>query len=950
MKSDLEELCLEAGKMEFGVRRTEFLHHHPELLDARLVEELAEAVRAAVRVDIPKASTLAEAAVAIAGELGQDETQARAFRSKANAAWFRGDCRYAVDLFQKAARLFEQAGNMNEVGRTLSSSIQSLSLLGEYDNAFRAAERARDIFTNLNEQWRVARLTINVANIYHRQNRYSEALSAYEDAYRELLPHKDMEGLGVALHNVAVCLIALDDFRGAMESYQRMRALCEEQKMPLLVAQADYNIAYLHYLRGEYTKALDLLRATREMCQSNGDRYHLGLCDLDQSEIYLELNLVEEAIEMAQASLDRFLSLGMNYEACRSRMNLAIAMSLQGDSARALELFSSAKEMAQQEDNEVLPALIDLYRALVLYDCGELADAEKLCRDALSVFASTPLPSKHVLCNLLLARILFRAEDSEGSARQCDAALNILKNLDAPILLYQVHLLRGQIFESAGDTDRASALYQEARGELETLRSSLQRDELKIGFMRNRLEVYSRLIQLCLNDSMRDSSAEEAFGYVEAAKSRTLRDLIFAGPQQNDIDAKEHETDRHAKALRKELNWYYHRIEREQCSADGISTSRLQALKQQAGEREHRLLHLLREAPASAAVGAAILNSQTASLAEIRGALGPEATLVEYFAVDGQIHAAVGSAKNLKILRIACASQVMQGLRMLRFQLSKLRLDSTYVSRFAAPLLRATQGHLQALYRDLIEPIEDLLGTKDLVVVPYGPLHSLPFHCLFDGERYIVDKFNVCYEPSASIFAHSHRQQSRRTGPSLIIGVDDPRMPFIREEVEAVAKAVPEPKVLWGPEATEQALREYGVQSRLIHIATHGCFRQDSPMFSSIRLADSYLSLYDLYRTNLPAGLLTLSGCVTGLDVVEEGDELIGLTRGLLYAGAQSLLLSLWDVDDRSTSEFMREFYGELAKGSRKADALRIAMLRLREQYNHPYYWAPFKLIGRAFA
>ncbi len=933
-----------------GAHRTEFLHHHRQLLDTHVVDELADAVRAAVRVDIPKASILAEAAVAIAGELGQDETLARAFRSKANAAWFKGDCRHAVGLFQTAAQLFEQARNMNEVGRTLSSSIQSLALLGEYDTAFRAADRARDIFTKLNEPLRVARLTINVANIYHRQNRYSEALSAYEAAYRELLPHKDMEGLGVALHNVAVCLIALDDFRGAMESYRRMRALCEEQNMPLLVGQADYNIAYLHYLRGEYTEALDLLRATREMCQKNGDSYHLGLCDLDQSEIYLELNLVEEAIEMAQASLDHFLSLGMNYEACRSQMNLAIAKSLQGETMRALELFSGAKEMARQENNRVLPALIDLYRALVLYDCGEFVEAETLCRDVLNFFGSTSLPSKHAFSRLLLARILFQTGNSQASAGECDEALTILNNLDAPILLYQVHLLRGQILESAGKTTRAYELYQHARHELETLRSSLQRDELKIGFMRNRLEVYSRLIQLCLQDKTRDSSAEEAFGYIEAAKSRTLQDLIFAGPQQKDINAEEHETDQHVKNLRKELNWYYHRIEREQCSPDGISAGQLQALKQQAREREHQLLHLLREAPASAAVGAALLNSKIASLSEVRCALGPETTLVEYFAVNAQIHAAVISAKDLKILRIACASGVMQSLRMLRFQLSKLRLDPAYVSRFATSLLRATQGHLQGLYRDLIAPIENVLGTEDLIVVPYGPLHSLPFHCLFDGKRYLVDNFNVCYAPCASIFAHSHRQQRQDSRPSLIVGVDDPRMPFIRDEVESVAKVVPEPRVLWGAEATEQALREYGAQSRLIHIATHGCFRQDSPMFSSIRLADSYVSLYDLYRINLPAELLTLSGCVTGLDVVDEGDELIGLTRGLLYAGAQSLLLSLWDVDDRSTSRFMREFYGELAKGSRKADALRIAMLRLREQYSHPYYWAPFKLIGRAFA
>ncbi len=120
-------------------------------------------------------------------------------------------------------------------------------------------------------------------------------------------------------------------------------------------------------------------------------------------------------------------------------------------------------------------------------------------------------------------------------------------------------------------------------------------------------------------------------------------------------------------------------------------------------------------------------------------------------------------------------------------------------------------------------------------------------------------------------------------------------------------------------------------------------------MFSSIKLADSYLTLYDLYHMNLPADLLTLSGCVTGLNVVAGGDELLGLTRGLLYAGARSLLLSLWEVDDRSTAELMKEFYGGLTRDRKKADALRLAMLELRKRYPHPYYWAPFKLIGNAF-
>src|SRR5450755_3632175 len=326
-----------------------------------------------------------------------------------HGSWATADRRSSC--FNRRRILFQRAGNRNEVGRTLSSSIQSLALLGHYESAIAAADRAREIFTSLGEARRVARLQINVANIYHRQNRYAEALAAYERAYRELLPHKDIEGIGAALHNMAVCLVALDDFDGAVQVYGRAHELYKQHEMPLLIAQADYNIANLHYLRGEYTKALELLQATRGKCLRNGDEYHLGLCDLDRSQIYLELNLAEEAAEMAQSSLEHFQLLGMNYEATRSQLNLAIAVSLQGNAERALRLFADAKEMAKREDNHVLPSLIDLYRASVLFDAQEFARARELCQEALNFFQATPFLSKHVLCRLLLSRILFRTGD-----------------------------------------------------------------------------------------------------------------------------------------------------------------------------------------------------------------------------------------------------------------------------------------------------------------------------------------------------------------------------------------------------------------------------------------------------------------------------------------------------------------------------------------------------------
>jgi CHAT domain-containing protein len=177
--------------------------------------------------------------------------------------------------------------------------------------------------------------------------------------------------------------------------------------------------------------------------------------------------------------------------------------------------------------------------------------------------------------------------------------------------------------------------------------------------------------------------------------------------------------------------------------------------------------------------------------------------------------------------------------------------------------------------------------------------------------------------------------------------VADAAAPHILDEVNAVSQALRHAEVFTGPQATHQVLREKGPHSRIVHIATHGWFRQDNPMFSSISLGASDLSLFDLYQLSLPCELVTLSGCGTGLNVVVGGDELLGLNRGLLYAGAQGLLLTLWDVHDQSTAEFMKLFYQHLGSGRDKAKAMQMAMSEIRKVYAHPFYWAPFVLVGK---
>jgi CHAT domain-containing protein len=296
---------------------------------------------------------------------------------------------------------------------------------------------------------------------------------------------------------------------------------------------------------------------------------------------------------------------------------------------------------------------------------------------------------------------------------------------------------------------------------------------------------------------------------------------------------------------------------------------------------------------------------------------------------------------------VTVESRVKKALQLFQFQLAKFRLNPQYVEAFQEAMLRTTQAHLASLYQELIAPIADLLEANHLVFAPHGVLHHIPFHALFDGQSYLVDKFSVSYAPNASVYALCREKAANVSGASLILGIADAQAPLIHEEVEALRAILPDAQLFVGAAASEAVLRSHGPASRIVHIATHGYFRQDNPMFSSIRLGDSYLSLYDLYHFKLPAELVVLSGCATGRNTVTPGDELMGLVRGLLQAGAQTLMLSLWDVHDASTRDLMIAFYSSLAHGMPKALALQSAMAEIRQSHPHPYYWGPFSLIGK---
>ena len=945
----LEQWIIDLAAIAEETERRAFLFGRAPACNKESVDSLYNAVVTFARVDLQKADRLAQASSWIADQINDIYSTAQSARAVGHVLYLTGKYQQAIVEYEKALAIFEQMGRDVDYARTISGALQSLIYDGQYERAFRLGEQARFIFHAHKDRLRLARLDSNIANIYYRQDRFQEAVDLYEGAYKEFLQCGEPLDIAAVLRNLAVCYISLNDFPRAEETYRLARQHCMEHGFSLLVAEADYNVAYLHYLRGEYLRAIELYDQTRKLCAELGDGYHQALCDLDESEIYLELNLTEGGTELALDAFASFNELGMKYEAAKAATFSAIAISQQGRHKQALESFDRARALFVKEHNDLWPGLIDLYKALVYYESGENDEAEDLATKALQYFSNSVLPSKAALCELLLAAIELRGGDPEEARRYCSGALSRLTHIDSPAT-YQAYFMLGQAEEASGNTELARQAYEQAFRKLEDLRSHLGKEELKIAFLKNKLAVYEGLVvtSLAVNFGMR--AQKEAFGYIEQAKSRSLADLIAF--RASSISSRESKALSPAmgefRDLRQKLNWTYHQIEIEELNPEGSSQERIHQLRLLSRRYEDALVKAFSQVQSVDREFASLQSAKTVSVEELQEILPENTLLLEYYTARNRFYVCLVSRKQFKIVALSDVNGVREKLRLLQLQLAKFRLGSDYIQPLEKALLEATQAHLEELYALLIAPIREQLATEHLIIVPHAFLHYLPFHALSDGKRYIIDDFSVSYAPSSSIFAVCQKKPHRTDdGDTLVLAVPDARAPYIEEEAHFVASAMGKARLFMGEEATEEQLRIHGPGSRFIHIATHGYFRQDNPMFSSIRLGNSLLSLFDLYQLHFDAELVTLSGCGTGMNVVIGGDELIGLVRGLLYAGAQTLMVSLWEVHDQSTAEFMRDFYQGYKNSANKANALRSAVLKLKEKHRHPYYWAAFALVGK---
>lgn len=970
-----------------------WLRQHALLNDAGLAQVLDEAEQSVGR-DPGQARRLAELVDACSriSEVGLQaglDLHARASYIRAQTHYRNAEFDAALQLIQVAHAAYQSLGNHFEALRV---NLGSIAVFSEQGNYAAALEVGRDLILQAaalqpDERFEVtaddiaqllAKASLNCGACYELKGDYDAALQSFAEAearYNAL----GLDELTADIQlNRGVVLLKLGLGAPALAAFEEAHHRFSAAGLTLKDAWALLNAADAHLMLGQYTQSLQRFAEARrsiEPLEASADKPVLLL---DAADAYLDLNLFAEAGAAYREAITALRAVGMTHDLARAQLGLGTALMAQADDAAAEPALDEAAAIFQSGENIPMQVQVRLQQAALQRQQGHIEAAQQLAQQALDLTWQGKWPLQQVEAHLALAELalLTGSADVTQAESHLATAQALAEPLNLPSVWLRLHTLLGRMHLQHDALDAAEGALLSAVRETETLRSTLLSERMRASFVDSRLSAYDALIELYLRRAEQHNdlnAVERAFEMSERAKSRALVDRLsggFAGPASPSLDPA---TQQHARQLQRELEDCYSELMSASLQ-DGTAASvdemaalqaRALALEQEINQLELAASNAPASSPALEAQNGVVLDA-----ASTRAQLPANTTLISYTSRGDELIAFVVRADALTFTRnIGHISAVQAHLRQLDVQWQRVQSNPQAMARHLPQLTRSAQTVLRGLFAELIEALRPAFSpaptdaVHSLVIVPHGPLHHVPFHALFDGERYLIDDFEISYAPSGTVFAQCQQRapasapasapaQPHDLGRALVVGVADPLIPSAVEEAVAVAHTLGEKvTVLTGDLATvdrvEAQTRESETAHDLVHLACHGLFRADNPMFSALRLADGWLMAADIARFNLRGACVVYSACESGRNRVSRGDEVYGLVRAALSAGATSVMASLWLVHDQTTATLMQAWYDALQRGEGRPRALRAAQQRVRAAQPHPYFWAPFVCIGR---
>ncbi|HQU81876.1 MAG TPA: CHAT domain-containing protein, partial [Pyrinomonadaceae bacterium] len=591
---------------------------------------------------------------------------------------------------------------------------------------------------------------------------------------------------------------------------------------------------------------------------------------------------------------------------------------------KSIRLLEKSEEIFKTEGNKISAASAKLAKAQIFFGQNAFEAARNETENALETFVEGGNRRYELLGKWLLGEIFAKQNETQKAIELLKETLENARENSLQI----THLC----LVSLGKLTREEDYFLQAVELIESSRSALSADEFRTAFLADKIAVYNEIVKL----KLAEQNFQEAFCWHERSRSRSLLDAVNFSNNGLPLSDK-------LKMLRSELNWFYSRINRE--SSSGLEArNEVNELRRKAAEKEKEYAEVLRREKINGKN--TFGEHQIFDLKNLQEKL-KDANLIEFTVLDGNFAAFVVNKNSFEFFpNLACEKVVKTEVSRFLFQIKTARFQDKLSVKNRRTAFERLLRHAQKIYELLIRPLENLLETQELIVIQSGILHYLPFQALHDGESFLIETKQISYAPSAAIWRNLNENERVLTENALLVGVTDKFTPLVKTEIDVLSKLFKQSETLNDDKATLENLSKKIHNSGILHLACHGKFRPDNPSFSSLGLYRENLTVKDAQSLDLKGRLVVLSACETGLNNVVSGEELIGLLSGFLSAGAASLVMSLWTVNDAATLEMMKNFYEFLSKNESVKKSLQNAQLQLLKKNPHPYFWSPFVLIG----
>jgi len=861
--------------------------------------------------------------------------------------WNLGNYEQAKSAFVEASDIGRELGDKRLAGSTMNNLSLVYDELGDYETSLKQYKQALELYQGADFPRGESDTLGNIGGVNLLLGRYKEALIYYQQALVISSTLKSKPSMTFDHGNLAFCYLGLGQVDMALEHFDIAIELAVETGMRMEEALWRRGKGNALINKGQYDLGLENHRAALtayEQINAPGallDALH------DMGQLHLTLGDIVSAEQYFQRSMQLAREIGLEQA-------ISVNLLALGDLQFKRQHFEEAETLYQQslqrtqaagEINYQTDSLLSL--SLVHRQQKKYSDAATEARHALLLaeksFATHMIAEAHYA----LGELARYQGDVDAALENYASAQAISAELTDPNLLWQIHYGRAQVQIQNDMQQAAVAELQAAVLIIESVRERLREERFKAGYVQDKYNVYVDLVRLQLELGL----TREAFSTAERLRARSfLNQLENSGSvarteQQRVLEFTMRERVRQLQiALADEQE--IQPPERRQLAVDMFSSELLTA------ENEYQTF--LDDLKGRSALGHA---SSVPDLKEVQARLKVGEALVEYVVSDEQVMIFVMKRDKLS----AVVSNLRQIDLFAKINLLRELIQDPSMNSWWAPADSLSDALIRPLQQDKL-----LDGVNHLYVVPHDILNYLPFALLPTGEasteRVVMEQYTLSYLPAAVTLVRDY-SANKPSQQLLALAPAKTRLKYALEEARSITDLYqPDSRLLSGADATESAFKQQAGLFRVLHLSTHGYFNTNNPLLSGLELEpdssnDGFLEVHEILGLSLDADLVTLSACETGMgsgffNELPAGDEFVSLTRAFLLAGSRSVLATLWQVDDRSTVAIMEGFYGRLRKTDQhngQASALAQVQRELRNssRYQHPFYWAPFVLVGQ---